>query len=34
LNSQVSGCPSFAYAVTIEDLKWFMSNVNAVKYCL
>jgi hypothetical protein len=21
LNSQVSGCPSFAYAVTIEDLK-------------
>ena len=32
LNSQVSSCPSFAYAVTTEDLKLLMSNVNAVKY--
>ena len=34
LNSQVSRCPSFAYAVRIEDLKLFMSNVTAVKYCV
>ena len=34
LNSQVSRCPSFAYAVKIEDLKLFMSNVTAVKYCV